>query len=208
MLRIKPIEYYQNQKYGKLEILEDAGYKIYKKQRQRIVLCKCDCGIIKEIPLNKLRVGQKSCGCEWGSFKFGLWKNNYRLVNIWHGMISRCYDPANKRYKYYGQKGIAVCDEWRNNKAVFCSWALENGYKKNLSVDRIDGNKNYEPSNCRWTTLTENNRNRSCVKLTMEIAQEIRNAFLMGCFKQKEIAKGYKISSATVSNIINNHNWQ
>jgi hypothetical protein len=78
----------------------------------------------------------------------------------WRSMIQRCYNPKSQRYKSYGGRGITVCDEWRNSSYTFIIWALNNGYEKGLSIDRIDNNGPYAPSNCHWTSLTENNRNK------------------------------------------------
>lgn len=79
-----------------------------------------------------------------------------RLNRIFHGMISRCYNPHNKDYIWYGEKGITICDEWLNNPILFEKWAMENGYEDNLSIDRIDSSKNYCPENCQWIPLSEN----------------------------------------------------
>ena len=81
-----------------------------------------------------------------------------RLYKIFSGMKNRCYNPNNQHYKWYGGKGVTVCDEWLGEKGVqsFIEWALNNGYEENLSIDRIDPSGNYEPSNCRWVTMSEN----------------------------------------------------
>lgn len=74
-------------------------------------------------------------------------------------MKARCYNATHDRYKDYGARGIVVCDEWLNDFTVFYDWAMNNGYKENLTIDRIDVNGNYEPSNCRWVTSKEQQRN-------------------------------------------------
>ena len=92
-------------------------------------------------------------------------KNQYSLDNLyrrWHDMKNRCYNENNCNYKYYGEKGIKVCDEWLGKKGYnnFKKWALENGYKKELSLDRIDNDKNYSPKNCRWVNQRIQNINK------------------------------------------------
>ena len=86
---------------------------------------------------------------------------NTKLFYIWGGIKARCYNKNNKQYKYYGARGIIVCDEWTNDFVSFYNWAMANGYKEHLSIDRIDFNGNYEPTNCRWTTNKEQQRNKS-----------------------------------------------
>ena len=76
-------------------------------------------------------------------------------------MMSRCYNKNSSNYKWYGGKGITVCDEWRNDFLNFRDWALENGYSKELTLDRIDGEKGYCPENCRWITW-ERQQNNKC----------------------------------------------
>lgn len=85
----------------------------------------------------------------------------YRLYRIWSGMKQRCYNQKLREYKWYGARGIKVCDEWRQDFQSFYVWALANGYTDDLSLDRIDGDKNYCPDNCRWATDKEQHNNQS-----------------------------------------------
>lgn len=87
-----------------------------------------------------------------------------RLYQIWNAMRQRCENPNAISYKYYGKKGISVCEEWKEFKN-FCAWALNNGYAAHLTLDRKDSNGNYEPSNCRWATPKEQQNNTSYNRL-------------------------------------------
>lgn len=89
---------------------------------------------------------------------------NTSIYSVWCSMKQRCYNPNRKKYKDYGQRGIEICDEWQD-AAVFAEWALSNGYRAGLQIDRIDNDGNYEPSNCRFVTPKENSRNRRNTKL-------------------------------------------
>lgn len=90
--------------------------------------------------------------------KLGCEKKDKRLYRTYMQMKDRCYNQNSKDYKNYGGKGIKIYDEWLKNYYNFQKWSLENGYEKNLTIDRIDSNKNYEPSNCRWVTKLINSK--------------------------------------------------
>ena len=88
-----------------------------------------------------------------------------RLNNIYWGMKKRCYNPSNQNYKYYGARGITICDEWKNDFKTFKNWALQNGYSDRLTIDRIDTSAGYSPINCRWITQKEQCHNRRSNRL-------------------------------------------
>ena len=151
------------QRFGKLTVLREDG----KLGKCTAWLCKCDCGKEKRIRTNSLTSGvTKSCGMhqrehlENRKYKYPPDVRIRRLRNIWYGMLKRCNKTNHKEYKYYGGRGITVCENW-NDYVVFARWALSNGYSNDLTIDRIDNDGNYEPSNCRWVTIQEQLRNRS-----------------------------------------------
>lgn len=131
----------------------------------RMSRCRCDCGNIVIVQNIHLRSGHtKSCGCynreilrrpREGTFD---WK--HPLYCKWQGMKYRCYNPRAIQFHNYGARGIRMCDEWRTSFASFKDWALKNGYRAGLSIDRIDVNGNYEPSNCRFADNKTQGRNR------------------------------------------------
>jgi hypothetical protein len=85
--------------------------------------------------------------------------SKHKLYKAWHNMRSRCKNPNASKYYLYGGKGIFVCDEWDNDFLNFYNWSMENGWREGLTLDRIDGNKNYCPDNCRWATYKQQNNN-------------------------------------------------
>lgn len=153
------------ERIGRLTVIERAK-SITQKNGKLVTrwLCKCDCGNIKIIRADTLGRGTKSCGC----LKHELDKKQHtndpvkfkRLYRIWCCMKQRCYNKNLKAYKDYGGRGIQVCDEWINNYRKFESWSLKNGYDDTLTIDRINNNGNYEPSNCRWVTREMQSKNK------------------------------------------------
>ena len=128
-------------------------------------LCRCDCGNETYSDSYQLRKGiTKSCGCLQKELcgnqhrKHGFTKT--RLYRIYYRMKERCYRPTNDNYKYYGGLGITVCDEWLKSFITFKDWALSHGYADNLTIDRINNELGYMPSNCRWITIQEQQKNR------------------------------------------------
>lgn len=152
-------------RFGKLIVLEETNER---KNNQKIYKCKCDCGNITYVRKGNLREGgTQSCGCTKGVKRRGNKYNHPRLYSTWCQMKQRCYNKNRPQYKDWGGRGIQVCDEWLNDFMSFYNWAIENGYKEGLTIDRIDVDGNYEPSNCRWITLKEQaNNKRTNVYLT------------------------------------------
>jgi len=144
------------QKFGKWTVLERA--QNYKSGLARW-LCRCDCGREKIVYSRHLRTEASQQCRHCGSIKHGLYK--IKLYQVWADMISRCKNPNGKYYKHYGGRGIKVCPGWRNDFMIFRRWALGHGYKHYLTIDRIDNDGDYEPSNCRFITMKKQNRNQS-----------------------------------------------
>lgn len=174
-----------NRKFGLLTVCQYIGEKEDKNDRiVRLWKCKCDCGgeiIAKENSL--LKGERRSCGCinrkqmsELGKSqrKHGARSDNatpsdVRLYNVWNSIIERTTNPKSRVWNAYGGRGITICDEWRNSFESFKEWAEKNGYKDELTIDRINNDMGYTPENCRWATYKQQNNNRrSNVNITID----------------------------------------
>lgn len=165
--------------YGCLKVIEYKGIKTYNcGTKEHLWLCECQrCGRIYIHTQSHLKSGKASCKCikiiklSKASTKHGGRKT--KLYGVWYTMKNRCYNKKAKSYKSYGGRGIIICDEWLDF-TKFQDWAFKNGYEENkgLSIDRIDNNGNYEPSNCRWVdNFIQANNKRNNHKVETEKGQ-------------------------------------
>lgn len=155
------------QRFGHLTVIKYSHTD--PKSKKAVWECLCDCGKIHYVCGKELRSGNtKSCGCQkiehTRMLKYKDGRRSERLYGVWNTMIRRCYCKTNKTYRFYGAKGIKVCDEW-HNYPNFKKWAYENGYdetapKGECTIDRIDFQGNYEPSNCRWVSMDVQRKNK------------------------------------------------
>ena len=136
-------------------------------------LCVCDCGnTVIEQSTDLVRGKVNSCGClrreVTGNNRRTHGECKTRLYRTWSGMKQRCTNPKRKSYRDYGARGIKVCPEWSNSFQQFEMWAKSSGYSDTLTIDRINPDGNYEPSNCRWVNKTQQARNvRNNIKITI-----------------------------------------
>lgn len=152
-------------KYGRLTVIALHSHGSRNPWSHTKWLCRCDCGNEIIVARGNLTTGNtQSCGCLYKETRYGAFvPNDNRLYNSWRAMKARCNNPNNNRYYAYGARGIKVCPEWESYPN-FKKWALENGYSKELTIDRIDNDGNYEPANCRWVAPEEQSKHRRCVK--------------------------------------------
>lgn len=162
-----------NMRFGRLTAIKSIGKN---KWGNCMWLCICDCGKEHIVPSGKLiNERSSSCGCLKKELctkrleKHGLTTNGEpRTFIIWKGMKARCYNPNSISFKSYGKRGIKVCKEWLSFEK-FHTWAMLNGYKDNLTLDRINPDDDYKPDNCRWISSDENKmRQRKSILLTIE----------------------------------------
>lgn len=150
-------------KFGKLTVKH--AYHMNQGTLSRLILvCECECGKLTHQRIESLKDGSTvSCGCS----HHGL--SRTRLYYVWRNIRNRCYRKSCHSFKWYGARGITMCEEWKNDPLAFIQWSLANGYRKGLQLDRRDNDKGYSPANCHFVTAKENARNRSVtVKLTLD----------------------------------------
>lgn len=183
-------------RFGSLVVVEISNEKSV--NNETLWICKCDCGNIKNsISGSLIHGGNKSCGCK-GSFVV-KGESKTRLKIIWDNMIARCYSKKSDSYSYCGSNGIVVCEEWRSDFFSFKKWAISSGYNDSLTLDRFPNRMgNYEPSNCRWATVKEQQNNRRS-NLFITFNGETKTA--------KEWSEAVNIPYATLTQRITKLKW-
>ena len=181
--RTKEFEDLTGMTFNYFTVISYVGRK--NKNNARYWLCECNCEskTRKEIMESHLVRGDiKSCGClssvittkmnKERSF-IHLYPHYKEIYCTYDSMKKRCYNEKHDNYKYYGARGIKICDEWLNDFMKFYNWAIENDYKEGLTIERIDYDGNYEPNNCKWATWEEQSYNKSNT-LYIEVDNEIK----------------------------------
>lgn len=147
-------------KIGKWIIIGEAG-----QSKDGHTLYKAQCSKCGYVRITKLWNIERSASNESCTHPTGISWPSTRLSSIYRKMIQRCHNTKNKDYRFYGARGVFVCDEWRNNKRSFISWAVNNGYDDTMSIDRIDPSKGYCPENCRWIPMSDNAKYKSTTRI-------------------------------------------
>lgn len=197
--------YLAGQKFNRLSVIEKV---VAHNKSSSFWKCKCDCGSIIEVSGAHLRSGHtKSCGCfikdNPPTITHGYSRNKNRTYKTWLEMRQRCNNPKSDKHQWYGGRGITICERW-NNFVVFLEDMGERPEK--MTLDRINNDGNYEPSNCRWATQKEQIRNSSWPKLNQGAAEEIRRLRDAG-MKIRELATLYGISNVSVYNVVKMRSW-
>lgn len=176
-------------------------------------LCSCVCGNTLTVTASSLSTGHtKSCGClvtdtvtkhgEGGSNR----NTRTKLYQVWATMVSRCRWKAGPVFHHYGGRGITVCDAWRDFKA-FRSWAIQNGYKEGLQIDRINNDAGYQPENCRWVPQQVNAQNKRVTKLSAAKVKAIRISHQAKIMTRKEMADFFGVCGETIRQVVCRETW-
>lgn len=201
-------------KFTRLVVLE----KVDVNKPRTYFKCKCECGNEKIVSLNSLTMHKvMSCGCLaketkiingklLSPLKYGIDTRKDDIYKTYARMMRRCHwKDTEKHKKYYATKGIKVCDEWRNNYLAFKEWAIENGYRKGLAIDRINPNDDYKPSNCRFITISENSKRVEHKKGVFCLTETQQNEIYIkrnNGYKIKQLTEEYNVSYSTIKKLM------
>lgn len=191
-----------------MEFIKDTCKKQYGKVKVMFAIFKCD-SCKNEFEIVKYN-GKKQCLCKECSLKNKYKKlsntmikhggKGTRLYRIWSSMKDRCLNLKSKDFIKYGNRGIGICDEWKKDFSIFREWSLSNGYDEALTIDRINNDGNYEPSNCRWVDIKIQSLNKRNTVLTINQINDIKQSYINGVL-YSEICKKYKnINKKVISN--------
>ena len=198
------------EKYGKLTVVSSAGLH----GGHMYWNCRCDCGKEKVARGSHLKSGNvRSCGCLPAHKTHG--KKGTRLYGVWNNMILRCHNPKNPEYPRYGERGIEVCDEWRNDFMAFYTWAIDAGYDESAprgryTVERKDNNGPYSPENCTLATAqdqannTRRNRFITYKGETKTVTQWARHLGINQTTLSRRILSGWPVEKAFTKEVRKN----
>lgn len=205
---------YLGKTFGRLTVLEVA-----KTNKPRTYFrCRCQCGNESIVSLNSIQTkNTSSCGClaietrknnghKLSHMKYDIDTRKDDIYKTYCRMLRRCYWKDSKKHKkYYQDKGIKVCDEWKNDFMSFKKWAIENGYQKGLAIDRINPNDDYKPNNCRFITVSENSRRIEHKKGVLCLSQTKKEEIYIkrdNGYKLKDLAIEYNVSLSTIKKLL------
>lgn len=201
----KAREAFIGQRFGRLTVIAFDCYTPLKSIKWK---CKCDCGNEISTLTYFLKSGTtKSCGCYAREQVTNLNKTHglhkHPLYGVWWAMKQRCYKNTSQYYEHYGARGITICQEWLSYFMNFYNWAMENGYEKGLTIERVDNNGNYEPNNCKWATRKEQVRNTRRVRINPDDIPAIK----ADPRTNKVVAADYGVNESTISRIRTGFTW-
>jgi hypothetical protein len=208
---MNPISVLPGYQYAHWTVVEELP----KRGRERLLLCRCDCGRTSEVLLGNLRSG-KSTNCAEcriaKNIKHGLSSRDpskqHRAYDVHCGMMQRCYNPDHRSFQDYGGRGITVSPEW-HDAGVFCAWVDANlpPRKRGETINRIDNDRGYEPGNVEWSDWYTQNRNRRGVVLNPDLVSEIRRLHREDGLGGRRIGRKLELNEGTVNSVLKGESW-
>lgn len=170
-------------------------------------LCVCDCGKFTQVTSQNLKKVKSCIKCRNPS-NIKHKHSNDRIYKIYLGMKKRCYNHDEKAYHNYGERGITMCDEWLHNFQVFYDWAMSHGYNDNLTIDRIDVNKGYDPNNCRWVDRYTQNTRRELHEYNSLEYFSLKYGIPRRLARQRFINRGWSFEDSILTPICKNGSYK